>query len=312
MKILINSFAIVLPLLLLVVIGYLLKIKKVLSESSVKEFSFVVSNVILPVNIFMNVYGSDFGKDFDLKTVLFIIGMYFLLMIWVVFMTNLFFKDNKQKSALLQVSLRNNSAIFGIPLAISIFGPGVSGAAAFAAALTTPILNIYAVAELEHYTAKENNIKKIILNVFKNPLVLATLVGLVFKLLGIRLPGFADTTCSYISRSTTGISLIVLGASFDPDISGHLKPVIYGVMMKLVINPIIVLSAAVLLGFRDASLVVILAMFASPPAVSCFATACKYDTDVNLTSNVIIYAQIFCLFTLTIIITILRLNGFIA
>ena len=83
MKILINSFAIVLPLLLLVVIGYLLKIKKVLSESSVKEFSFVVSNVILPVNIFMNVYGSDFSKDFDLKTVLFIIGMYFLLMIWV-------------------------------------------------------------------------------------------------------------------------------------------------------------------------------------------------------------------------------------
>ena len=54
--------------------------------------------------------------------------------------------------------------------------------------VVVPMFNAIAVITLELFSGKRPNALGIIIDVFKNPLILGTVVGIAFQLLGIHLP----------------------------------------------------------------------------------------------------------------------------
>ncbi|MPN33506.1 hypothetical protein SDC9_180994 [bioreactor metagenome] len=82
-----------------------------------------------------------------------------------------------------------------------------------------------------------------------------------------------------------------------------------GVINKLILFPAVIIIAAILLGFRNAQLVVVLCLFTAPVAVSCFPMAAKLGADKELTSGIVVYTYVFGALTIcTFIYTLKTLN----
>lgn len=68
--------------------------------------------------------------------------------------------------------------------------------------------NFLAVVALSIFGEKEGgpDWKKIILDIVKNPLIISSVLGIIFSLLGIRLPTAVDTTVQDLAKLSTPIA----------------------------------------------------------------------------------------------------------
>ena len=80
--------------------------------------------------------------------------------------------------------------------------------------LISVVVPMFPTPTLELFSGKVNALG-IIIDVFKNPLILGTVVGIAFQLLGIRLPEALLSTIKQISAATNPMLLFMLGAFFQ-------------------------------------------------------------------------------------------------
>lgn len=312
MSIFIKSLELASPLLLLTALGYILKRVNILNEQSCKSISKLVLDVILPVNIFVAIYDSDFKTAFNPKTISFIVASNIMVTIIMVVVAHLLSKDRRKLGAMMQAGVRGNYSIFALPLAVSIYGDKVAGPMAIAIAFLTPIYNVYAVAVFEHYQNGNISVFKQFIKIMKSPIMVATILGVIINLCGIVLPDFLYKTLNYISKSITAVSLINLGSSFSFKIPKSLiKYLVVCLVFKLVFVPLVTLPAAIGIGLTGIELVVILVTATAPIATSAFSTAVCYDTDIELTSSAVVYSYAGCAITIPIFLSIIFSLGLI-
>lgn len=304
----ITSLALASPLLILIAIGYFLKRINFLSTKTSEELSRLVLNLILPVNIFMCIYDSDFKTAFNLKFQTFLIIINIIAVILSIVLSNMMTKDKRTLGALLQSTTRGNFSIFGLPLAISIYGNSVAAPMAIACGILNPIYHFYAISAFEACQKTNTNKFKQLLNVLKAPMTIATVLAILIKLTGISIPTVPYKTLDYISKSLTAISLINIGVSFNLAFKKEdVKYLSFSIIFKLVILPVLGVCAAALLGYRNENLVTTFAFMAVPTGLACFPTAMAYDTDVELTKSAIVYSHICCAITIPVILSVIKL-----
>lgn len=300
------------PLLLLIGLGYFLKRIKMISDNTSVELSKLVLNVLLPVNIFVSIYDSDFKTAFDLKLMGTIVGVNILCTVISIILVKLLSKDKKEISAMLQVWVRGNHTIFGLPLAISISGAVVGAPMAIGAGLLSAVFSVYAVYVFEHYQNTNASLFKQLFNVLKTPLTLSVILAIIFKLINITIPPITYTTLGYISKSLTGISLITIGASFNFTIDKKcIKLLIPSLIWKLVLMPVIGIICALALGYTGNELVIVFVLCAVPVAIACFPTANCYDTDLELTKAATVYSHVACAIIIPVILSVLMSFGLV-
>ncbi len=311
----------VLPLVILITIGYILKITKLCSEDFFKQANTLVFKLFLPVNLFYNVYKVNSLSDLSLKTPIFavcaLIVIFFLGLVFAMVST----KDNFKRGAVWQGVFRSNYAILGIPLAGLILGEAAEAEAAFLSAFIVPAFNILAVIALSVFRedGKKPEIKKVLINICKNPLIWGVVIGLItlaFRALFVELGwsfrlsnyGFVTTSIDYLSRVTTPLALIVLGGKFDfKSVVEDKKLIILGTIVRLVVVPALVLTVACgLFNFTGASVVALIIAFASPVAVSSAIMAQEMKADGELAGSLVVSTTICSVVTLTIIIAIVK------
>ena len=204
-----------------------------------------------------------------------------------------------------------NYAILGVPLVNYICG-GTSALAAVMVAVVIPVFNVLAVVALERFRKGNSklNILKLLKGVVTNPLIIGSVLGLLFFTSGIKLPFVIEKSVKDIASIATPLSIIILGSVFEfSDIKGYLKEIIIVVSTRLVIVPLIVLTIAVYFGFAGEALACLLVVFASPIAVSSFAMAQQMDGDEKLAVQLVAISSALCLLTLFIWIFVLSYIG---
>ena len=133
----------------------------------------------------------------------------------------------------------------------------------------------------------------------KNQLILACVLGAVALLSGVRFPEPIDKTLGAVASVATPLGLIILGTSISlPSVKENAKRLTWILTGKLVIIPIIVLAIAVAMGFRGGELVILLAVFASPTAISSYPMAVEMGHDGDLAAQIVMFGTIACIFTM--------------
>ena len=199
----------------------------------------------------------------------------------------LFEKNPKKRGVLVQGIFRSNFALFGVPVAVSLFGQENSGVASILTVVVIPMFNMLSVVALEVFRGGKPNARRMLLGIAKNPLILATLTGLVFLLLDLSLPQVIVDALDDISQVATPLSLVVLGGSFEfSKLRGSLREMTVGILGRLVLVPAVFLPLFAFLGFRGAEMGAALVMLASPTAVSSFPMAIEMDADGTLAGSV--------------------------
>ena len=141
----------IMPIILLIFFGYVLKKKNFLDEAWFKKGNKFVFRACLPVLLFVNVYNIESFDAIDWSVVLFSEVSIFVIFFLALIMVKLFVPNEKQKGVILQCAIRSNYAIIGIPLAEALGGAESVGIAAVISAFSIPTFNVLAVISLSMF-----------------------------------------------------------------------------------------------------------------------------------------------------------------
>ena len=309
MKDLLFAINAVLPIILMIIVGYFLKKIKLLEEDTAKKLNTLVFRVFLPIMLFLNVYKIQSFEEIDFTFVFYAIGITVLLFLVGIPVMHIIFKENRQRSVMLQGIFRANYALVGIPLAESLIS-GSDGVimASLLSAFIVPVFNILAVICLTIYSAgdKKPSVKTVFKGIAKNPLIqgifcglLAILIREIFVKYGIefRLSNVTPVykTLQNLSSIATPLSLLVLGARFELSAIPHLKKhIIIGTVNRVVIVPLIGIGTALFLNcFTGAQFASFIACFCTPVAVSSVPMSQEMGADAELMGQLVVWTTLF-------------------
>lgn len=312
MENLLVSFRVVLPLFIMMWLGYFLKKLRLYSDATLSEMNNVCFRVFLPILLFMNVYQSDLKTAFNPRLLTFGLGALVVTFLFLCFYIPRIEPENRKRGVLIQAIFRNNFILFGVPITISLYGEGSVGVVAILVAFVVPLLNALSVVALETFRGGKLNIKQMMRSILTNPFIIAAILGVGFLVTGIKFPMTLEKTLLDISKVTTPLSLMILGGSFKfESVRSSAKQIFIGVSGKLIFVPLVFMPIGIWMGFRDVELVALLAMFATPTAVSSFTMAQQMGADGDLAGQIVVFGTITCVFTLFLWVFALKQFGLI-
>lgn len=306
MESLLLSFNAIAPIFLLMLLGYVLKALNVADKKTFDTINKLVFKIFLPILLFYNIYKTETLEIFDVKLITFIIIFELCLFIVGYIAVILITKDNPKRGVMLQGFYRSNFAFLGVPLVGYIYGDNSTGLASMMVAIVVPLFNILAVFSLERFRGGKLSLKKLIIGVLKNPLIIGCAIGIICMIFKIKFPKFIETSISDIAKIATPLAIIVLGASFTfSSMHGYGKEITIVTLTRLVIVPLIGIAIAVFAGIRGEALACLLVTLGSPVAISSFTMSQQMDGDGTLAAHNVVVTSTFCIFTLFIWIFIL-------
>lgn len=317
----------VLPIVLLILLGYVLKRRGWLPEAFLTTGNKLVFAVCLPATMFVNVYsiGSFQALHWD------VIG-YCVVMVLLLFLLGLATamastKQINRRGVMVQCVFRSNFAIIGLPLAAAVGGVEAEAVAAVISAFVVPVFNILAVISLEMFNngEKGHQLRGVLLGIAKNPMILGVLAGFAALLLRHvqvlawgeaiftveeQLP-FAYKVLTQLKNCTTPLALIVMGGQFEFSAAkGMLKEIMVGTAWRIVLAPLLGVGVAVLLSqttevfsFGPNTYPALVALFGSPVAVSSAVMARQMGGDGQLATQYVVWSSILSVVTVFLLIS---------
>ncbi len=314
----------VLPLILCMAAGYLFRRFRLVDEGFCRKCNTFCFKTFLPLMIFMNVYNSDLESAvqpgaflFAVVAVLVIFGAAFFLIPRLVKKDTVDSSGNpvsaaSRQAVLIQCIFRSNFVIFGYQVVANVYGTENAAVASVMAAIVVPLYNILAVITLEYFTNSKNGIRPVLLGIVKNPLIIGAVAAFIFKLSGITFPTPVYTGLSNMANIATPLALVVLGGTFHFDALRHnIGALALGTIGKILVSPLVMVPIAAALGFRDANLLSLVIVFASPAAVNSYTMAAAYGHDPELAGQLVVVTSIVSMLSVFGWIFLLRTMGLI-
>lgn len=323
LHILMTAVNAVVPIVLLIGLGYLLRSKGFVSVAFVKTGNALVFKILLPVMLFINVYEIGNLSDVDWPAVLYCVAAVTVLFLLGPAVAAISTQDLRRKGVIWQCVFRSNFTIIGISMSASLGGTEAAAFSSIVATLVVPLFNIFAVIALSVYnrgeTGEKPDFRKIIVEILKNPLILATVVGI--GCLGVRAwqqntfgavafslkedLKFLYSPLSSLKAMATPLALIVLGGQFQFSVvKGLVREIAWATSFRLVFAPVLCIGGALLLDRFAGTCVCtgsavpgMLCLFGSPVAVSSAIMASQMGGDDQLAAQLVVWTSIGSMFT---------------
>ena len=311
---LIFSLNATMPVFLMMVLGYVLKKLNWIDEEFATKINSFVFHVPLPVLVFKDLATVDFMEVWDTKFVIFCFLATLLSILLAIVISNVW-KDKSIQGEFVQASYRSSAAILGIAFIQNIYGNAGMGPLMVGASV--PLYNVAAVLILTLLGKEQKRMDKALLiktirGIVTNPIIIGIVLGFVWSLLRIPMPYIMEKTVTNVANIATPLGLMAMGAAFDwKKAFAKMKPALTATVIKLVGFVLIFLPLAIRMGFREEKLVALLVMFGSATTISCYVMAKNMGHEGTLTSSVVMLTTLFCAFTLTGWLFVLRSMGLI-
>lgn len=299
MSTIVLALNVVSPLLIMMLIGLGLRKLGILEDAFIKKLNSLIFKLFLPALMFVNVYKTDIREVFDIKLILYTMGVSVAVFLISFLLVPRFEKDNPKRGVMIQGMVRGNGAYFGLPVIIALIGEDYAGLMALVVAFAVFCYNITSVIALETFRDEKINLTRIFNGILSNPMILATLVGMAFVLLDIRLPEILEGVVTDVSRVATPLALISLGGSFAFTASAkYVKQLTAVVFIKLIVVPGMAIPLAIALHFNPYEIACIFALLSAPTAVASFAVAQQMEGNDELAGQIVVFTSIFSMVTI--------------
>ena len=303
----------VIPFLCYISFGYIVRMKKIVSESFLQQLNQMVFRLFYPCMTFYNIYKAD-AESLPRPVLLIFVGASILILEAIlILVVPRFVLENPKRGVVIQGIFRSNFVLFGLPLTISVFGDSAASVAAMVVTVVVTIYNTTSVVILEMFnTNGKINVKNIVFNVIKNPLLQGAVIGLVFFLLGIHVPESIVTPIAAFSDATSPLALFVLGGTLHfNEISHNLKYLVPTLSFKLLILPAVMMAIGYAFGLRELELFLLVAVYGTPVAAASYPMAQNMGGDGELAGQLVVISTVVSVVTLFFWIFLLRFVGLI-
>jgi predicted permease len=299
----------ILPVFIIIAIGYFLKKKKIISEPVESFINDIAYYLILPCMIFSSIYKVNIGNIKNYFKIGF--GLYIAIALTFVFSLIVFHRlDEKKKRSLVTTSFRTNIAYIGFPIILNFFGTQGLAKVAIMTGFIAPFTVILSNAYLS-ITYKKHNIngEDWIGVIFKDPLVITSIVSIIFSYYKIWLPKFLLNTIDLLSDMGSPIMLLAVGGGlkissikvdrFILGLSSFIKLILMPFFSYIIFKYVLVLNDMV-----DFKIAVLILGF--PTALASYIVVKKYEADNVLSASAITLSTMISAFTISMWIFILN------
>ena len=315
------------PIVLMVALGYFLKRIGMIPASFATAGNKLVFRIFMPVMLFLKIYRIEDLSGINLTFIIFAVIALLVIFAVAVPLSFVVARKKDRRGVLVQASFRSGYSLIGIPLAQSLYGEAGGMAAALLSAAVIPLFNVLAVVSLSalgNDSGERVSVKRIVMGIIKNPLIIGIFSGLVA--IGIRtvLAHFdisfrlAQVTpvmevLQYVGSLAIPLALLVLGAQFELSAVSSLKrEIISGVVMRCAIVPLFALGIAYIFFRGDlgkAEFAAYASLFATPVAVPSVPMVQEMNGDVTLAGQLVVWSTLAGAFSIFLAAFLLRLGG---
>ena len=288
-----------LPIFLLIALGYWAKCLGLLNRDDVKKLNKVLFRFFMPVMLFYNIYSSDLSLAVQPKLIAYAIACTLLIFFLALLIVRRVEPERRRRGVIVQGLFRSNLVVIGLPVVESLMGAENVAPVVLLIATVVPVFNILAVIVLEYYAGERTRPGRLLLDILKNPLILGSAAGLLALFVGLKLPLPLETAARQMTQTASPMLLFLLGAFLELEgLRRDWRAVLSISLIRLLLIPAATLIPAVLLGFRDVALASLLPVFASSTAVNSFTMAQQMGGDAELAGNIVVATSALCSLTM--------------
>ncbi len=240
------------PIYITIIIGYVCTRLGLFGKADMRVFGKFVINLALPALLFNSLSQRPLAEILNGRYLLiYTVGSLVaggLGLVWA----RLVMRQNPTASAISAMGMcSSNSGFVGYPIALLTLGP-VAGVLLGLNMIVENLLVIPLMLALadrgqgagSHWV---QTLRQSLVNLVRNPMVMALVVGFVFALLQVKLPAPVVRTINLFSQASGALSLFVIGGALvGLEIKGMLSPVLHISAMKLLVHPLSVLATLLL------------------------------------------------------------------
>lgn len=290
----------VLPMFIMLALGCFLRKIDLLDEHSLNKMNKMCFKTFLAINVYYNICNVNIAEVFNAKLLGYAILTQFVIL-GISLIAALFTeKTKKRRGALAHGIFHTNFVIFGTLIGTALCGEGNIGSIALLIAIIVPVQNVFSVILLELFReGGKISFKKTFGGVIKNPYVIAALAGFATQLIHFHYPAVLGNVLRDLGRCGTPVALIVMGGLFNfGAIRDNVKPIIVGIVFRLIIVPAIMIAVTIALGFRGADFIALMCIFIAPCATTSFNLASAMDSDADLAAQLVVFTSLVSLGTI--------------
>lgn len=303
LKALLEVFQITVPIFIIIAAGFLIRKIKLINDEGVSLLNRLAYNIGLPALFFLNITEYKLSEIFNIDIIKVMYSAYGIYFIILVFLSFFIKRSKKTRGAFIVASFRCNMAFVGLPIVWAAYGSLALARASLVIAFLVPINIISTMLIFKLFNRGEEglDVKKLMRSFATDPIIIATILGIIFSYFGLGFPGFIHDSLDIMSGMTVAVALLSIGASFRFDhLKDDLKTVSYISFNKLILLPAIVFMIATFIyeiDTFDRNVMVIL--FATPLAVAAYIMAKELRSNYNLMASVLIFTTIISALTIS-------------
>lgn len=295
-----NTLGVVLPVFLVIGVGFGLRLLKFIPPDAHGALSKLVFYIAAPALLVRSIArtplreslnGEVFGVVAGL-TVLLALGGYLAV----------YRARPARRGTLAQGMHRSNQVFVGLPIIENALGEAALGPAAVLISFMVLIYNFLAVLVLTlPHQGRQAQWRATLYGLMRNPLIIASAVGILLSSFDLSLPLCLDRTLDLIGRIALPLALLTVGLDLDVRrLRSDLRAAALVALVKLILYPALIFVSLRMLGLSGDGLAIPVLLMATPTAVVSCIMAREMCGDERLAGAIIIGTTIASLFTISL------------
>ncbi len=313
MSLFFETVTIVLPVFLVIGLGYALRRVGLFNEEFTQQTNRLVYLVFLPILLFHKISQADFVSYFNGPLVLgssLAIACLFGLSYAYASLRNY---PAASLGSFCQGSFRGNLAYIGLAICLNAYGDSGLTRASILMGFLVPVLNLFAIIALiwpqrnkDAGAATHNWLREVLLN----PLILASFAGITWSYFSLPVPIILKNSLSIVSGVTLPLALLAIGGSFSLQrLKGDLQSAGLATLLKLIGMPVVATLLLAAAGVHGVDLGVGILLAGTPAATATYIMAHQMKADAELAGSIVMLSTLGSAISYTLLLLILRHNG---
>jgi len=310
MPLFLDILIIVLPVFLVIGLGFGLKMAHLIDASFLYQLNRLVYFLALPALLFHEIARADFSASFN--------GLLLAGMLAATLLT--FFLaygfaawrgyPPEACGSFCQGSFRGNIAYIGLAIVFNAYGGGGLASAGILLGFLVPFYNFFGIVALllpHRQRGRQFGPWFWIRQVGGNPLIISSFAGILWSLLGMPLPKVLERSFDIVSGMALPLALLSIGGSFSLQrLRGDISKSLIAAAVKLVWMPLITAGILLVLGIRGRELAIGVIFAGTPTATVAYIMAQQMRGDAELSGSIIMLSTLLSLITYTVALVLLE------
>lgn len=286
-----NNFAFaLLPVLVLIVMGYLLKRSAFMSDEAWSGMEKLTYYILFPA-LLIHTLGKQSVAGLPWITILMITVITLLLSAVILIVWHRVFQSvsGPTFTSIFQGGVRFNTYI-ALAVCAAFYGPQGLAVCAVAAGFMIVLINVLCISVFAVWGENNSGKTSIIRDLASNPLILGCVAGWMLSVSGIGLPGVSSEILEIVGRAALPFGLLAVGAALRLDaVKGHVKSITLSSVIQFAVKPLTVITLLYALNISGVVAGALIIAFFVPTASSAYILARQLGGDTETMSSIITF-----------------------